>query len=114
MANNGIQKAPPPDFRELTNEEKLVMETVSAKSMFMNEKLKRIEQQIRAAEAEIKAAKLEREKAVAAGNQLNREIAEFEAKLGIVDKVKDHLTLDGKFFVRAQEKKAAQRPRIAE
>lgn len=94
----------PPGFRELTKEESDRIETLAFRQLYHNEKLSRLGETIRAAEAEAKLARLERQKASAELGLVRAETLHFEHALGIY-KADDRIEADGKMYIRIQEVK---------
>lgn len=115
-AANGIPNAipnpapaktsPPPGFRELTDEESRRIDNLAFRQLYHQEKVTRLGETIRAAEAEAKLARLERQKASAELGLVRAETVHFEQALG-VRKAEDRIEADGKVYVRIQEVKAA-------
>ena len=104
------QTPPPPGFRELTKEESDRIENLTFRQLYHQEKVTRFEQTARAAEAEAKLARLERQKASAELGLVRAETIHFEQAIG-VRKAEDRIEADGKVYIRIQEVKPPPIPK---
>ena len=103
---------PPPGFRELTKDEIDRIENLPFRQRYHQQKVGRREQTLRAAEAEAKLARLERQKASAELALVRAETIHFEQAIG-VRKAEDRIEADGKVYIRIQEvKPAAQKVEV--
>ena len=93
----------PEGFRELTPEEQAKLDELALKQGLLRERLGRLDQQVRAAESEIRATKLEKENTVRALRELNREASEWNQAHGVVDVQKDRVIKDGVVYIRNKE-----------
>ena len=93
--------SPPPGFRELTEEESRRIENLAFRQLYHQEKISRLGETARAADAEAKLAKLERQKATAELSLVRAETIRFEQGIGVF-KAEDRLETEGKVYVRIQ------------
>jgi len=97
-----VNLPPPPGFRELTSKENERIENYAFRQLYHQEKVRRFEETARAAEAEAKLARLERQKATSELALVQAQTLGFEMAIG-VRKPEDKIEVDGKVYIRIQE-----------
>jgi outer membrane murein-binding lipoprotein Lpp len=105
MSNNGCRgkEGAPEGFRPLTAEELAKHDELLFKMTILRERMDRLDQIVRAAKIEIKAAELEKEICRRELDDLKRSYVHLRKTLGIVDPNKDQLDVDGTLYVRTRE-----------
>lgn len=99
-----LKNAPPKGFRELTTEEQASLDQMIFKQTLLKERMEKLDQQVRAAEAEAKAAKLEKESLQRGLQDVQRQVAVWHRGLGVMDAKKDRIVKeDGTMYIRKKE-----------
>jgi len=100
---NEIMRKAPEGFRELAPDEQMTLDQLALKQSYLQEKMARLDQTIRAAEAEIKTAKLEKENVTRAMRDLQMEAAGWNRAHGVQNVQTDRVIKDGVVYIRSNK-----------